>query len=134
MPYGLNVLGKQCTPTGAAIHFGPSSEVNSSHRGLMSVADKLKLDSIDPNASNITIDENLSSTSTNPLSNRAINLLIAMINNNINLVSRRIDQEAITPSTLASRLVLELEGGAQDNSPILYYNFRYAHALRERTS
>jgi len=41
--------------------------------GLMTAADKVKLDGIDKNANKITVDSALSSSSTNPVQNKAIN-------------------------------------------------------------
>lgn len=47
--------------------------VNTTTNGLMSVADKKKLDGIAAGANNITVDTSLSSTSTNPVQNKIIN-------------------------------------------------------------
>lgn len=49
------------------------SEATTSAAGLMSTADKTKLDGIQAGATAITVDSALSSTSTNPLQNKAIN-------------------------------------------------------------
>ena len=48
------------------------SNATTSAPGLMSAADKTKLDGIAPGATNITVDSALSSTSTNPVQNKAI--------------------------------------------------------------
>lgn len=47
--------------------------VNTTTNGLMSVADKKKLDGIAAGANNITVDTALSNTSTNPVQNKVIN-------------------------------------------------------------
>ena len=47
--------------------------VNTTTNGLMSVADKKKLDGIAAGANKITVDTSLSSTSTNPVQNKIIN-------------------------------------------------------------
>ena len=47
--------------------------VNTTTNGLMSVADKKKLDGIDTGANKITVDTSLSSTSTNPVQNKIVN-------------------------------------------------------------
>lgn len=49
------------------------SAATQSSAGLMSAADKTKLDEITANANKITVDSALSSTSTNPVQNKAIN-------------------------------------------------------------
>lgn len=49
------------------------SEATTSTAGLMSTADKTKLNGIEAGATAITVDSTLSSTSTNPLQNKAIN-------------------------------------------------------------
>jgi len=49
------------------------SEATTSTAGLMSTADKAKLNGIEAGATAITVDSSLSNTSTNPLQNKAIN-------------------------------------------------------------
>lgn len=54
--------------------------VNTTTNGLMSVADKKKLDGIDAGANKITVDTSLSSTSTNPVQNKVVNSAINNLN------------------------------------------------------
>ena len=54
--------------------------VNTTTNGLMSVADKKKLDGIDAGANKITVDTSLSSTSTNPVQNKVVNSAISNLN------------------------------------------------------
>lgn len=54
--------------------------VNTTTNGLMSVADKKKLDGIDTGANKITVDTSLSSTSTNPVQNKVVNSAINNLN------------------------------------------------------
>ena len=54
--------------------------VNTTTNGLMSVADKKKLDGIATGATKITVDTALSSTSTNPVQNKVVNSAINNLN------------------------------------------------------
>lgn len=60
------------------------SEATTSTAGLMSTADKAKLNGIEAGATAITVDSSLSNTSTNPLQNKAINTALG---NKANLAS-----------------------------------------------
>lgn len=50
----------------------PSSTATQDTKGLMSAGDKVKLDSIEEGANKTTVDSELSSTSTNPVQNKAV--------------------------------------------------------------
>lgn len=54
--------------------------VNTTTNGLMSVADKKKLDGIDTGANKTIVDASLSSTSTNPVQNKVVNSAINNLN------------------------------------------------------
>lgn len=54
----------------------PNTTATTSAPGLMSASDKSKLDGIDDGAKNITVDDALSSSSTNPVQNKAVNTAI----------------------------------------------------------
>ena len=56
------------------------SAVTTSAAGLMSADDKVKLDGIATGATKITVDSTLSSTSTNPVQNKAVNTAISNLN------------------------------------------------------
>lgn len=56
------------------------SVATTSSDGLMSAADKTKLDSVTAGASGITVDDALSSTSTNPVQNKVVNNAISNLN------------------------------------------------------
>lgn len=58
----------------------PSTAATTSAAGLMSAADKTKLDGIETGANKITVDTALSSTSTNPVQNKVVNAAIASLN------------------------------------------------------
>ena len=58
-----------------------TSTATASTSGLMSAADKAKLDGIASNATKITVDDAISSTSTNPVQNKVINTLLASKSN-----------------------------------------------------
>lgn len=59
------------------------SNATTSAAGLMSAADKTKLDGIDTGANKTTVDSALSSSSTNPVQNKVINSSISTINTNL---------------------------------------------------
>ena len=61
------------TPAEIKSDIGADAVVTTSSDGLMSVADKKKLDGIDTGANKITVDTSLSSTSTNPVQNKVVN-------------------------------------------------------------
>jgi hypothetical protein len=56
------------------------SDATQSAAGLMSADDKKKLDGIATGANNITVDSSLSSSSTNPVQNKAVNTAISNLN------------------------------------------------------
>lgn len=56
------------------------SSATTSAAGLMSAADKTKLDGIATGATKITVDSSLSSSSTNPVQNKAVNVAISNLN------------------------------------------------------
>lgn len=68
------------TPAEIKSDIGADAVVTTSSDGLMSVADKKKLDSIDIGANKITVDTSLSSTSTNPVQNKVVNSAISNLN------------------------------------------------------
>ena len=68
------------TPAEIKSDIGADAVVTTSSDGLMSVADKKKLDGIDTGANKITVDASLSSTSTNPVQNKVVNSAISNLN------------------------------------------------------
>ena len=68
------------TPAEIKSDIGADAVVTTSSDGLMSVADKKKLDGIDTGANKITVDTSLSSTSTNPVQNKVVNSAISNLN------------------------------------------------------
>lgn len=54
------------------------SDATQSAAGLMSVADKKKLDGIAAGATNVTVDSSLNASSTNPVQNKAINTALGL--------------------------------------------------------
>lgn len=64
--------GTWATPTNTTY-----SNATNSYAGLMSAADKAKLDGIDSGANYVAVDSALSSTSTNPVQNKVINTALA---------------------------------------------------------
>lgn len=66
--------------------------------GLMSGADKKKLDGVATGATRVIVDSELSSTSTNALQNKAIAFYVTALQNKIN---NKIDSSAFTPITEA---------------------------------
>ena len=76
--------------------------VTTSTNGLMIASDKAKLDGIESGANKITVDNALSSTSTNPVQNKAVNTAIINLNNLVgdtsvstqinNAVSNKVDK------------------------------------------
>lgn len=68
------------TPAEIKSDIGADAVVTTSSAGLMSVADKKKLDGIDTGANKITVDTSLSSTSTNPVQNKVVNSAISNLN------------------------------------------------------
>lgn len=75
------------------------SDATTSTHGLMSTADKTKLDGIQAGATAITVDSALSSTSTNPLQNKAINTALG---NKANLASPTFTGTPKAPTPSAS--------------------------------
>lgn len=79
---GATISGKTLTLTfkdGSTKAFDASyAAATQSAAGLMSAADKKKLDGIEAQANKITVDSALSSTSTNPVQNKAINSALAL--------------------------------------------------------
>ena len=75
------------------------SDATTSTHGLMSTADKTKLDGIQAGATAITVDSALSSTSTNPLQNKAINTALG---NKANLASPTFTGTPKAPTPAAS--------------------------------
>lgn len=79
---GATISGKTLTLTfknGSTKEFNASyAAATQSAAGLMSAADKTKLDGIETNANKITVDSALSPTSTNPVQNKAINSALAL--------------------------------------------------------
>ena len=75
------------------------SDATTSTHGLMSTADKSKLDGIEAGANAITVDSALSSTSTNPLQNKAINTALS---NKANLASPTFTGTPKAPTPSAS--------------------------------
>lgn len=61
--------GEGITISGGTISATPATE---NAAGSMSASDKAKLDGIAPNATNVTVDSAISSTSTNPVQNKAV--------------------------------------------------------------
>lgn len=59
----------------------PSTAATTSAAGLMSASDKTKLDGIETGATKITVDSALSSTSKNPVQNKAVNSAISNLSN-----------------------------------------------------
>lgn len=55
----------------------PSTKASSSEAGLMSAADKIKLDGIATGATKVIVDSALSSSSTNPVQNKAVSTALA---------------------------------------------------------
>lgn len=68
------------TPAEIKSDIGADAIVTTSSDGLMSIADKKKLDGIDTGANKITVDTSLSSTSTNPVQNKVVNSAISNLN------------------------------------------------------
>lgn len=75
------------------------SDATTSTHGLMSTADKTKLDGIQAGATAITVDSALSNTSTNPLQNKAINTALG---NKANLASPTFTGTPKAPTPSAS--------------------------------
>ena len=64
-------------PSGAKFTDTTYSEATQSAAGLMSAADKKKLDGVTAGSNEITVDSTLSSTSTNPVQNKVVNAAIS---------------------------------------------------------
>ena len=67
----VNTTGHLTSAQGRTVTL-PSNTATSDAKGLMSAADKTKLDGIAQGANNTVVDDELSSTSTNPVQNKAV--------------------------------------------------------------
>lgn len=70
----------------------PSATVTTSNNGLMSSTDKSKLDSIEAEANKTVVDSALSSTSTNPIQNKAVDAAISKLNTLMDTTDEAIDK------------------------------------------
>lgn len=67
----VNATGHVTNAQGRTVKL-PGNTATQATKGLMSAADKTKLDGIEQNANKTTVDDTLSSTSTNPVQNKAV--------------------------------------------------------------
>ena len=88
--------------------------VNTTTNGLMSVADKKKLDGIAAGANKTTVDSALSSTSTNPVQNKVVNAaLINKLNKNADLTT---DYKILTEKDVWAKAGVYAGDGSFDNT------------------
>ena len=87
------------------------SDATTSVHGLMTAADKEKLDGIEEGATKTTIDSNLSSTSTNPVQNKVINTALS---NKVDKVSGK-DLSTNDYTTAEKNKLADIAEGAQVN-------------------
>ena len=86
--------------------------------GLMSSEDKIKLDSIEEGANNITVDSTLSSTSTNPVQNKIINAKLTSMQTDID--SRVPSSRTINSKNLSADITLTASDvGALPNTTVI---------------
>lgn len=111
---GATISGKTLTLTfknGSKKAFDASyAAATQSAAGLMSAADKTKLDGIETNANKITVDSALSPTSTNPVQNKAINSALALKVSN----SLTVNGHALTGNITLSKTDLGLGNVTND--------------------
>lgn len=104
---GISISGKTVTITKgdgttetATTQDTTYSNATTSAAGLMSASDKAKLNGIATGATKVTVDSELSSSSTNPVQNKAVNSAISTISTEVNArpKTRRLATKSLTAS------------------------------------
>lgn len=124
------------TLTTAVNSKAPNTVATSSANGLMSSSDKSKLDGIAAGANKTTVDDNLNSTSTNPVQNKVIN---SALNNKVdNDEFNSLKDIAMTihhfDSFISETVTINNSQSAINVDDIIFYNVKGCFIARKETT